>query len=115
ETPAVLAALAVDSGQWTVDREETLAYAAGSFQGFCPDTFRFLADLADNNTRSWLEGQRTRYRFAVRAPLVELCRALARRYVEPVLRGVRGWDLDTAARSGRALTSVNRNAYGRGR
>src|SRR5262249_50879623 len=40
-------------------------------------------------------------------------RALAERYVEPVLRGVHGWDLDTEARSGRALTSVCKNAYGR--
>src|SRR5207253_2707994 len=59
--------------------------ADSRFGGFCPDTFRFLADLADHNARSWLEEQRTRYRFAVRAPLVELCKALARRYVEPVL------------------------------
>jgi MoxR-like ATPase len=60
-----------------------------------------------------MERQRDRYRFAVRRPLVELCRALAERYVEPVLRGVHGWDLDTEARSGRALTSVCKNAYGR--
>ena len=42
-------------------------------------------------------GQRDRYRFAVREPLMELCRALAERYVEPVLRGVHGWDLDIEA------------------
>jgi MoxR-like ATPase len=57
--------------------------------------------------------QRDRYRYAVREPLVELCRALAGRYVEPVLRREWGWDLDTAARSGRALTSICKNDYGR--
>ena len=41
--------------------------------------------------------RRDRYRFAVREPLAELCRALAARYVEPVLHGVHGWDLDVEA------------------
>ena len=50
----------------------------------------------------------------MREPLLELCRALATRYVEPVLGGVHGWRLDTAPRNGRALTSICRNAYGRG-
>ncbi len=60
-----------------------------------------------------MERQRERYRFAVRQPLLELCRALAGRYALPVLRGVHGWDLDTEPRSGRALTSICKNAYGR--
>jgi hypothetical protein len=83
------------------------------FGGFCADTFRFLAELRENNRRPWMERQRGRYRFAVREPLVELCRALAERYVEPVLRRRHGWDLETQARSGRALTSVCKNDYGR--
>jgi hypothetical protein len=83
------------------------------FRGFCRDTFAFLDDLARNNCRAWMADQRDRYRFTVRQPLLELCRALADRYVEPVLRGVHGWDLDSTARSGRALTSVSKNAYGR--
>jgi MoxR-like ATPase len=45
--------------------------------------------------------------------LVELCRALAARYVAPVLRGTHGWPLETEARSGRALTSICKNAFGR--
>jgi hypothetical protein len=49
----------------------------------------------------------------VRQPLVELCRALGERYVMPVLHGRHGWDLDTTARSGRALTSVCKNDYGK--
>jgi MoxR-like ATPase/uncharacterized protein (DUF2461 family) len=69
--------------------------------------------LAHNNKREWMEGQRDRYRFAVREPLIELCRVLAQRYVEPVLRGVHGWRLDTEPRTGRALTSICKNAYGR--
>jgi 5-methylcytosine-specific restriction protein B len=45
--------------------------------------------------------------------MIELCRALAGRYVVPVLGGAHGWDLDVAPRCGRALTSVCKNAYGR--
>jgi MoxR-like ATPase len=44
---------------------------------------------------------------------VELCRALAERYVEPVLCGQYGWLMETQARSGRALTSICKNDYGR--
>src|SRR5581483_6010973 len=81
--------------------------------GFCDDTFRFLRELAEHNRRAWMEGQRERYRFAVRDPIVELCRALAARYIGPVLGGRHGWDLETAARGGRALTSICKNDYGR--
>ncbi len=107
ETADVLAALAPE----TARRDEP----AATFGGFCSDTFRFLAELADDNRREWMDGQRDRYRFAVREPLAELCRALAARYVEPVLRGVHGWDIDVEARSGRALTSICKNDYGRSR
>jgi uncharacterized protein (DUF2461 family) len=103
EMPAILAACGAE-------REEN---DPCSFTGFCADTFLFLGELAHNNKRAWMERQRDRYRFAVREPLVELCRDLAARYVEPVLRGQHGWDLDTRPRPGRALTSICKNAYGR--
>jgi 5-methylcytosine-specific restriction enzyme B len=90
------------------------ALGKSNFRGFCGDTFTFLAELARENRRSWMDGQRERYRFAVRGPLTELCRALASRYVKPVLAGTHGWRLDTEARSGRALTSICKNAYGKG-
>src|SRR5205823_7968912 len=41
------------------------------------------------------------------------CQALSERYVEPVLRREWGWDLETTARSGRALTSICKNDYGK--
>ena len=103
----VLAALAPE----TERRDEP----AATFGGFCADTFRFLAELAADNRREWMEAQRDRYRFAVREPLAELCQALAARYVGPVLHGVHGWDMDAEARSGRALTSICKNDYGRSR
>jgi hypothetical protein len=104
EAPAVLAAVAASPPE---------AESADAFGGFCPDTFRFLEELGRNNSRAWMTSQRDRYRFAVRGPLVELCRALAERYVRPVLQGQWGWDVETAARSGKALTSVVKNDYGR--
>ena len=60
-----------------------------------------------------MEQRRERYHFAVRQPLVELCQALARSYIEPVLHGEQGWRLETAARIGRSLTSICKNDYGR--
>jgi hypothetical protein len=105
EAPAVLAALAPCPAEREAPRP--------TFDGFCPDTFHFLGELAFNNRRDWMERQRGRYRFAVREPLVELCRALAGRYIGPVLRGGHGWDVDAEPRSGRALTSICKNDYGR--
>jgi 5-methylcytosine-specific restriction enzyme B len=105
ETADVLAALAPEA-----ERRDA---KAPMFGGFCADTFRFLRELAGDNRREWMEGQRDRYHFAVREPMMELCRTLAARYVEPVLHGVHGWDIDAEARSGHALTSICKNAYGR--
>ncbi|HET6574281.1 MAG TPA: DUF2461 family protein [Fimbriiglobus sp.] len=87
---------------------------AGWFGGFCSDTFHFLADLAGHNRTGWMAAERNRYRFAVREPLVELCDALAARYVRPVLGGEYGWELETDPRPGRALTSITRTDFGRG-
>ena len=86
--------------------------SVGRFGGFCRDSFRFLSDLDVNNTAAWMAAGRGRYRYAVRGPLVELCQALAERYVRPVLGGEYGWHLETAAKPGRALSSVCKNDYG---
>ena len=83
------------------------------FSGFCTDTFRFLADLQVNNASDWMAAHRERYSFAVREPLVELCEALTMRYVRPVLQGEYGWELETDARPGRALSSICKNDFGR--
>lgn len=105
ELPTVFALL--DEQQRPMEEPRT------EFGGFCPETFRFLNDLQSNNSRRWMEAQRDRYQFAVRQPLVELCRAIAERYIEPVLCRQHGWAMETAARSGKALTSVCKNDYGR--
>jgi 5-methylcytosine-specific restriction protein B len=84
------------------------------FAGFCSDTFAFLAELTDTNTRDWMTANRERYQFALREPLVELCEAVAERYVRPVLNREHGWDLECDTRPGRALTSICKNDFGRG-
>lgn len=105
EAPALLAAAGTP--------EQAPAEPGRRFGGFCTDTFRFLAELAANNCRGWMEHERPRYAFSVREPLRELCQALAERYVAPVLHREHGWNLETAARTGRALTSICKNDYGR--
>jgi 5-methylcytosine-specific restriction enzyme B len=121
EVPDVLSLLGRDDeaeSAETTDTRNALSLvgrsATAEFRGFCADTFTFLDELTHNNQRDWMEAQRPRYRFAVREPMVELCRGLATRFVTPVLRGACGWDLDVEARSGHALTSICRNAFGRG-
>jgi hypothetical protein len=106
EVPALLASLAP---------ERVREGVASRFGGFCPDTFRFLHDLEANNHRAWMETQRGRYQFVLRAPLTELCRTLTGRYVEPVLRSRLGYDIETEARDGLALTRLTRNDHGRSR
>ena len=118
EVPAILATLAACGLALGESRmrhipDTASAKPQAAFGGFCSDTFTFLRELEQNNRRDWMTGQRDRYRFAVRQPLVELCRALAERYIEPVLRRTHNWDIETTPRSGHALTSVCKNDYGR--
>jgi hypothetical protein len=84
-----------------------------AFHGFAADTFRFFADLAAANSKEWMDAERERYQFHAREPMVELCEALARRFVGPVLAKEYGWDLETDPRPGKALTSIAKNDYGR--
>ena len=84
-----------------------------SFNGFCTDSFQFLAELAAHNHRDWMEHERDRYQFSVRGPLTELCRALATRYVVPVLQETHGWNLATEPRTSHCLSSICKNSYGR--
>lgn len=105
EVPGLLTALA--------DSEEETETLAPVFGGFGSDTFLFLQELAGNNHRDWMTNQRQRYHFALRQPLVELCQTLTARYVEPVLHGQWGLQLETAPRPGKALTSIVKNDYGR--
>ncbi len=84
------------------------------FLGLCSDTFAFLGELTTANTRVWMTTNRDRYKFVLREPLVELCEAIATRYIQPVLNREHGWDLECNAKTGRALTSICKNDFGRG-
>lgn len=83
------------------------------FGGFCTDSFAFLTELAATNAKDWMTDNRERYLFVLREPLVELCEQVAERYVLPVLNREYGWDLECDARSGRAVTSICKNDFGR--
>lgn len=87
--------------------------ARDGFAGFCSDTFAFLSELADANTKDWMAEHRDRYQFVLREPLVELCESVAERYVRPVLNREYGWDLECDTRPGRAVTSICKNDFGR--
>jgi MoxR-like ATPase len=84
-----------------------------AFRGFCSDTFAFLSELTDNNSRDWMTANRERYQFVLREPLIELCDTVAERYIRPVLNREYDWDLECDARTGRALTSICKNDFGR--
>jgi 5-methylcytosine-specific restriction protein B len=104
ETPDVVLAVA-DQTKPDPERE--------GFGGFCTDSFVFLGELAKTNAKDWMTENRERYQFVLREPLVELCAAVAERYVRPVLNREYGWDLECDARPGRAVTSICKNDFGR--
>jgi MoxR-like ATPase len=87
--------------------------AVGDFGGFCSDTFAFLTELVRANTKDWMTANRERYQFVLREPLVELCESVAARYIRPVLNTEYGWKLECDARTGRAVTSICKNDFGR--
>ncbi len=104
EIPDILAWLSVN---------ERVLHSEPSFQGFCRDSFEFLEELHDNNTVEWMDSERGRYQFAVRDPLWELGDALASRYLNPILNGKLGWELETDIRSGKTLSRITRNDHAR--
>ncbi|MBA4189622.1 MAG: hypothetical protein C0467_16680 [Planctomycetaceae bacterium] len=106
--PLELAEVVMLAGQPTSEPEPQ------DFLGFCSDTFAFLGELTTANTRVWMTTHRDRYQFVLREPLVELCEAVAERYIRPVLNREHGWDLECDAKTGRALTSICKNDFGRG-
>jgi uncharacterized protein (TIGR02453 family) len=52
------------------------------FSGFRPEAIQFLADLADNNERSWFQPRKGEYERLLKIPLEELCVALDQRFRE---------------------------------
>jgi MoxR-like ATPase/uncharacterized protein (DUF2461 family) len=109
--PLELADVVAECGRFGItDRTDSET----EFRGFCSDTFGFLGTLTTANTRDWMTANRERYQFVLREPLVELCEAVAERYIRPVLNREHGWDLECDAKTGRALTSICKNDFGRG-
>jgi uncharacterized protein (TIGR02453 family) len=55
---------------------------ADAFTGFRPEAIQFLADLADNNERSWFQPRKSDYEGLLKGPLEALCVALDERFRE---------------------------------
>jgi uncharacterized protein (TIGR02453 family) len=53
-----------------------------AFTGFHPEAIQFLADLADNNERSWFQPRKADFERLLKTPLEELCVALDQRFRE---------------------------------
>ncbi|AMV26487.1 5-methylcytosine-specific restriction enzyme B [Gemmata sp. SH-PL17] len=92
---------------------ETSEPELGDFHGFCSDTFAFLDELAETNAKDWMAEHRERYQFVLREPMIELCESVAERYIHPILNREYGWDLECDAKTGRAVTSICKNDFGR--
>lgn len=62
----------------------------GAFQGYVPDTFGFLSELAFNNSRDWFEANKDRYQRVIVEPSLALITDLdpVIRQVSPHFRGV---------------------------
>jgi uncharacterized protein (TIGR02453 family) len=57
-----------------------MAVAAPTFTGFRPEAIQFLADLAENNDRSWFQPRKGEYERLLKEPLEALIAALAERF-----------------------------------
>lgn len=59
-----------------------MAVAAPPFTGFTPEAIQFLADLAENNDRSWFQPRKAAYERLLKEPMEALCAALAERFAD---------------------------------
>jgi uncharacterized protein (TIGR02453 family) len=57
-----------------------MAVPTATFAGFTREAIQFLADLAENNDRSWFQPRKTDYERLLKEPLEALCDALAERF-----------------------------------
>src|SRR5262249_23937955 len=76
------------------------------FNGFRPEAFQFLADLAAHNTKKWFDAHRQEFIKYLDEPLRALVTALG-----PFMRARRS-DLETAPKSGKTLSRINKNIFG---
>jgi len=51
-----------------------------AFEGFSTESIQFLADLANNNERSWFQPRKAEFERLLRDPLEQLCLALSERF-----------------------------------
>ncbi len=59
-----------------------MAATTQAFTGFQPEAIQFLADLADNNERSWFQPRKGDFERLLKGPLEALCVALDERFRE---------------------------------
>ena len=59
-----------------------MATTPHAFEGFRRDAIQFLADLAENNDRSWFQPRKADYERLLKEPLEALCVALDDRFRE---------------------------------
>jgi len=57
-----------------------MAIASSSFTGFSRDSIQFLADLAQNNDRTWFQPRKADYERLLKEPMEALIAALAERF-----------------------------------
>ena len=58
-----------------------MVVSAQPFSGFTTDAIQFMADLAQNNDRSWFQPRKAAYERLVKDPLEGLCVALEQRFI----------------------------------
>jgi uncharacterized protein (TIGR02453 family) len=58
-----------------------MAVSAPRFTGFTTEAIQFMADLAQNNDRTWFQPRKTDYERLVKEPLEGLCAALEQRFI----------------------------------
>lgn len=77
----------VDLILWALTQETKEGDEKPLFPGFPPDTFQFLRELKENNTREWFHANKERYEQALREPLQALFQAVAptMRELDPLL------------------------------
>jgi len=92
----------------TKTRKEAFTFKDLNFSSFTKETFNFLKDLQDNNTKKWMDENRERFRKHVDEPLRNITAVIGRDCIARIDQG-----FETIADGRHTISRIMKNVFGK--